>query len=484
MPSSHSCGCRIELGAERWHCAEPQEIAVAHQSILSDEHALPSREAGERDYASARVAWYMVFVLMLCYTLSYADRQILAFLVGPLKQDLHISDTQVGLLQGLAFALVYTLCGLPMGALADRFSRRNIVALGVIFWSITTSLCSIARSFASLAAARMGVGIGEATLSPCAFSMITDSFPAKRLSSALSVYTMGIQLGSGLALIIGGVVAQAVSHLQPIELPLLGSIAAWRVTFLIVGAPGLLITLLVLSVREPARRTLLVDSTGIATPLDLGRALRQIRLRWRSVAGLALMISCQATCNYALLSWGPTFFERMHHWPKSRTGLVLGLTTLACGCIGLLVGGRLADRWQTAGRCDGPLRVGLISLLGTLLTLAPAMLLPHAGATVALLVVAVLCIGLPIGCGYAAVQLIFPNQVRGLVSALIIFAVALIGLGFGALLPGLLNDRLFHDGLRIGDSIAITVALASLVGILAVLATFAPYRADYRAVHP
>jgi len=448
---------------------------VAHPSSLSAEHAAPPSGAAARGYPSARTAWYTVFVLMLCYTLSYADRQILAFLVGPLKHDLQISDTEVGLLQGLAFALVYTVCGLPMGALADRFSRRNLVALGVLVWSIATSLSSIARSFVLLAAARMGVGIGEATLSPCAFSMITDSFPAKRLSSALSVYTMGIQLGSGLALIIGGIVAQAVSYLHPIDVPLLGSIAAWRVTFLIVGAPGLLITLLVLSVREPARRALLLDSAGLAAPLKLGAALGQIRLRWRSVTGLALMISCQATCNYALLSWGPTFFERLHHWPKSRTGLVLGLTTLGCGCLGLLVGGRMAD---------GPLRVGLISLLGTLLALAPSMLLPQAGATVFLLLIAVFCIGLPIGCGYAAVQLIFPNQVRGLVSALIIFAVALLGLGFGALLPGLLNDRLFHDELRIGDSISITVASASLVGIVAVLATFARYRADYRAVHP
>ncbi len=438
-------------------------------------------DAGQ-GYPARRVAWYTVFVLMLCYTLSYADRQILAFLVGPLKQDLHISDTQVGLLQGIAFALVYTIFGLPMGVLADRFSRRNIVAIGVLVWSVTTSLSSVARSFVSLAAARMGVGIGEATLSPCAFSMIADSFPKERLSSALSVYTMGIQLGSGLALVIGGVVAQAVSHMPPIDIPLAGSIAAWRVTFLIVGAPGLLIALLLLTVREPARRALLLSSTGAAVPLSLPEVLVQIRLRWRSVAGISLMISCQATCNYALLAWGPSFFERMHHWPKDRTGLVLGLTTLGCGCVGLFVGGRLSDRWQSRGTGDAPLRVGLISLTGIALTLAPAMLLPEAGWTVALLIPAVFFIGLPIGCGYASLQMIFPNQARGLVSAIVIFAVALIGLGFGALLPGFLNDHLFHDEYRIGASIALTVVVASLVGILAGATTLASYRADYQAV--
>jgi MFS family permease len=434
--------------------------------------------------ARPRLAWYMVGVLMLCYTLSYADRQILAFLRGPLKHDLGVSDTQFGLLQGAAFALVYTFIGLPMGALADRFSRRNLVALGVLVWSLATSASSVARSFPMLAAARMGVGLGEATLSPCAFSMITDSFPKERLSTALSIYTMGIQLGSGLALLIGGLVVEAVSHMHPIRLPGVGFIAAWRVTFLIVGAPGLLVALLLMSVREPARRALLLDSDGRAAQLRLSDALAQIRTRWRSVAGIAAMISCQATCNYVLLSWGPSFFERMHHWPQDRTGMVLGLTTLGCGCLGLLAGGRLSDRWQRHGTIDAPLRVGLISLIGMALLLAPATLYASAYWTVAALIGAVFCIGLPIGCGYAAVQLIFPNQARGLVSAVIIFAVALIGLGFGALLPGLLNDHLFHDEYRIGYSMSITVLLACVLGIAAFMATVAAYRADYRAAHP
>jgi MFS family permease len=431
-------------------------------------------------YPSRRIAWYTVFVLMLCYTLSYADRQILAFLVGPLKHDLQISDTEVGLLQGVAFALVYSLFGLPMGTLADRFSRRNIIALGVLVWSMTTSLSSVARSFVSLAAARMGVGIGEATLSPCAFSMITDSFPKERLSSALSVYTMGIQLGSGLALVIGGLVVQAVSHMAPIAIPFAGPIPAWRVTFLIVGAPGLIIALLVLTLREPKRRALLLNSSGVAVPFGLGEVFAQIRLRWRATLGIAAMICCQATCNYALLAWGPTFFDRLHHWPKDRTGLVLGLTTLGCGCTGLFIGGWLSDRWQSRGIANAPVCVGLISLTGILLTLAPAMLLPEAGWTVALLVPAVFFIGLPIGCGYAALQMIFPNQARGRVSAIVIFAVAMFSLVVGATLPGFLDDHLFHDELRIGASISLTVVLAALLGIFAAARTLAPYREAYR----
>jgi MFS family permease len=195
------------------------------------------------------------------------------------------------------------------------------------------------------------------------------------------------------------------------------------------------------------------------------------------------MISCQATCNYALLAWGPAFFERIHHWPKDRTGTVLGLTTLGCGCFGLFVGGRLSDLGQKRGVADAPLRVGMISLAGMLLTLAPAMLLPEAGWTIALLVPAVFFIGLPIGCGYASIQLILPNQARGRVSAVVLFVVALVSLAFGALLPGFLNDHLFHDEYKIGDSIAVTVALACVVGFIAGALTLARYRTDFRAVH-
>jgi len=436
----------------------------------------------ERDYPGPRTAWYMVAVLMLCYTLSYADRQILAFLAGPLKHDLQISDTYFGLLQGLAFAAFYTVFGVPMGMVADRFSRRNLIALGVLIWSLTTSLSSIARSYLSLAAARMGVGMGEAALSPSAFSMIADSFPKERLSSALSIYTMGIQLGSGLALIIGGTVTQAVSQLPPLQLPLAGEIAAWRVTFLIVGAPGLLVALLLLSVREPARRSLLVDATGAVAQTGVRQTLSQLRQRWRSASGIAVMISCQALCNYALLGWGPEFFSRIYQWPKSRSGIALGLITIGCGCGGLAVGGRLSDYWQSRGIAEGPLRVGLISLAGMALTLAPATLMPSAGATLACLVVAVFFIGLPIGCGYAGLQLIFPNQVRGAVSAAVIFAVALIGLTLGPFLPGFFNDHLFHSERMLGSSIALTVLLACALGATAVIVTVPRYRADYRAV--
>jgi MFS family permease len=435
-------------------------------------------------YPSNRRAWYSVFILTLCATLSYADRQILAFLVGPMKHDLHISDTQVGFLQGFAFAVFFTFSALPCGMLADRFKRRSIIAIGVFLWSLMTCLSSVARSFGSLAFARVGVGVGEATLSPSGFSLLADSFPKERLGSALSFFAMGIQIGSGLALIVGGVVAQAVSQLPAINLPGFDPIAAWRVTFLIVGAPGLLVAFLLFSVREPVRHAVLVDALGAPVAPRLRNTLRELRARSRSVLGIALMIAGSAASNVVLLAWGPEFFARVHSWPKGRTGLVLGSITLVCGCAGLVTGGRLTDYWYKNGVVFGALRVGLISVIGVACTLAPATMTHNVVLTISLLVPAVFFLAMPTGCGYAAVQMIFPNQSRGLASACMTFVVALLGLGFGAQLPGFFNDHLFHDGTMIGFSMALTVALSSLLGLVAVLSAFKPYQRDYRAMYP
>ena len=436
------------------------------------------------DFPGRRYAWYAVFVLMICYTFSFIDRLILAFLVGPLKMDLHLSDTEIGLLQGLAFAFFYALLGVPMGLIADRMNRRNLIVGGVIVWSMMTTFGSVAGSFGSLALARMGVGVGEATLAPAAFSMIADYFPKERLSSALSVYAMGVQIGAGLALIVGGLVVQAVMHLPAVDLPVLGSMAPWRMTFLIVGIPGVLIAALLATVREPTRRRVMVLANETWSGESVRRVFVELRMRWKSATGVSVIMACQAMSNYAFGSWAPAFFERVHHWPKSRAGLVLGSLTLGCGCVGLLVGGRLSDRWLRRGVHEGPLRVGLISCTGVAITLVPGMLATSPGSTIALLIPAVFFLALPIGCSYASIQMIFPNEVRGAVSAVMLLVLNLLGLTLGTLLPGLLNDRLFHDDLMLGASISITALIAALTGTVAALLTFAPYRRDFAQMHP
>jgi MFS family permease len=185
----------------------------------------------------SRVSWYVVGILSICYTLSFIDRQIMGFLVGPIRRDLGISDTQIGLLGGLAFALFYTLVGLPMGRVADRVNRRNLIAIGVVLWSLATAACALPSSFSALFVARMGIGVGEATLAPAAMSLVSDLFPREKLASALGVYAMGIMIGSGLASIVGGLVVQLVATPPEATVPLVGDLAAWRMVFVVVALP-------------------------------------------------------------------------------------------------------------------------------------------------------------------------------------------------------------------------------------------------------
>jgi MFS family permease len=423
-------------------------------------------------------AWYVVFALTAIYMLSYMDRQILSLLVAPMKRDLGISDTRVGLLQGLAFGVFYTLMGLPLGRMADTRNRRNVIAAGVVLWSFFTSLCSVARSFWSLFLTRMGVGVGEASLSPSAYSLISDYFPRERLGVAISVYYMGIFFGSSVSLLVTGAVVDALAHTPVVIVPLLGAMASWRITFLIVGSPGVLFALLVYTIREPLRRDLLRTGTGEISRLSLPAALREIGRRWQSLLGISIGAIFQAVPTYALLSWTPTYFQRVHGWTAGQSGRGLAVLLLSFGCAGMYAGGRLSDHWQRRGISEGPLRVGVVCAIGTVLLLPAAYFVPQAEWTFVLMAPGIFFLALPMGTSPAALQRIFPNQVRGQVSALFLFLLNLGGLSLGPLMPGLLDDHLFHDGKMIGASLAITIGCSALLMLIAFRATYRAYRTD------
>jgi MFS family permease len=431
-------------------------------------------------------AWYVVFALTAIYMLSYMDRVILSLLVAPMKRDLGISDTRVGLLQGLAFGLFYTLVGLPLGRIADTRNRRNLIAAGVVLWSLFTSACSVARSFWTLFLARMGVGVGEASLSPAAYSLIADYFPREQLGVAISVFYMGIYLGTSVSLLVTGLIVDAVSHTPSITVPLLGAMASWRITFLIVGLPGALFALLAYTFREPPRRGLLRtrdgQATGSSTDLSFGVTLAEMKRRWKPLIGISVGAIFQAVPTYALISWTPTYFQRVHGWAPGYSGRVLAALLLTFGCLGMYTGGRLSDHLQKDGVREGPLRVGVVCAIGTLLLLPAAFLLKQAEWSLFLMGPGIFFLSLAMGTSPAALQPIFPNQVRGQVSALFLFFLSLGGLSLGPLLPGLLNDRLFHNPLSIGSSLAITIGSAAALMLVAFRATYRAYRIQYEAM--
>ena len=421
-------------------------------------------------YPSAFAAWYSVAVLMLMYIFSFIDRTTISLIVDPMKRDLHISDTQIGMLQGLAFALLYTFLGLPIARLSDRHSRRAIIAGGVFIWSIMATLCGLARTALQLFVARIGVGVGEAALSPAAYSIITDSFPRSKLGSAFGVYNIGITIGAGVAFLVGGIVVAAVSHAgATFTLPLLGEVRAWQMVFIVTGAPGIVLPLLLLTIREPARRGILRSPSaapGAAPPRPpLGEVLGYIWLNRKFYCLYFVALALLAMCGYSVAAWLPTAIIRAYGVSYGQVGKVLGVSTILMNSTGMLLAGILCDRLTRQGRKDAPILVALISTGG----IAVFSCLPTLMPTVTLVWIAIFVSGLTFnaynGVGPQAVNQVTPNQYRAQVSAVYLFVVNALGLGVGPTLVPLLNDHLFHDPVKIRFSLIIVVFCAALAAI-------------------
>jgi MFS family permease len=418
-------------------------------------------------YPSSFAAWYSVVVLMLMYIFSFIDRTTISLIVEPMKRDLQISDTQIGMLQGLAFALLYTFLGLPIARLSDRYSRRGIIAAGVFIWSIMATLCGLARTALQLFVARIGVGVGEAALSPAAYSMITDSFPRSKLGGAFGFYNIGITIGAGVAFLVGGIVVAAVSHAgASYTLPLLGEVRAWQMVFIVTGAPGIVLPLLLLTFREPARRGILRASPAdqaVALPRPpLKEVLAYVWLNRKFYCLHFVALALLAMCGYSVAAWLPTALIRAYGVSYGQVGKILGVSTILMNSTGMLLAGILCDRLTRNGSKDAPIVVALISACG----IAVFACLPYVMPTVPLVWVAIFVAGITFnaynGVGPMAVNQVTPNQYRAQVSAVYLFVVNALGLGVGPTLVPLLNDHLFHDPLKIRFSLIIVVFCAAL----------------------
>ena len=412
--------------------------------------------------APANYGWYTVGVLTVAYVFSFIDRSILTLLVGPIRVDLGISDTQVSLLHGMAFAIFYTLLGIPIASLADRRNRRNIIAVGVAFWSIATAACGLTRNFWQLFLARIGVGVGEAALSPAAYSIIADSFPPEKLGRALSVYTLGAIAGIGFALIIGGAVIGTVMTATDATLPLVGTVRPWQLVFFIVGLPGLLVALWILTLREPERRRLPVAGEGSG----LKPLLRYMRVHWQSYAAHLAGFALLSIVLNSLTAWTPSHFIRSFGQSPGQAGFWLGTLIAIFGTSGIIAGGWWSDRAQRLGRPDGPMRVGVISALGSLLFGVAAPLANSLELALALYSPLLFFSTFAYGAAPAAVQMMTPAPMRAVASAIYLFFLNFVGMGLGPLMTAAVTDYVFRDDLAVGRSLALVVGVAATLSTL------------------
>jgi MFS family permease len=377
------------------------------------------------DQRAIRRRTMTLFLLTLTYFFSYMDRQILAILLEAIKADLRLSDTQLGLLSGFAFALFYATLGIPVARLADKGNRRNIIAVSLALWSAMTALCGLAQNFVQLLAARIGVGIGEAGSSPPSHSIIADLYPPEKRASAMAIFSLGVVLGGGLGTLIGGY---------------LSDLYGWRIAIIAIGLPGILLAVIIrLLVVEPRRG---LSDPALVVSLERPSVKDGFSTLWREPAArhLVLAVTLTSLIGYALTAWSPAFFARSFGLTATQTALILGPLVAVIGTISGVAGGRYADRLgRTVGLHAQSWMVGGLKVLAF-----PFVLGIYLSGDLRL---AVLCLAFAylfqssyLGPTFALIQGLAPIKLRSMWAAVTLLVINLIGLGIGPTAIGMLSD--------------------------------------------
>ena len=414
-------------------------------------------------------AWAAVLVLSVLYALAFLDRQIVSLLVAPIKHDLKVTDVQIGLLQGLSFALLYSACGLPLGLAVDRLSRRLVIFGGVFTWALAAAACGLARNFPELLATRFFVGMGEAALAPAAYSILSDLFHQRRLTFALAVYTLGAQVGAAASLVIGAQVVHWAG--AGVVLPILGPVAVWQAAFLATGAPGLALAFLAFLIKEPRRSGHSPAAQGSFTEL-----FALVRSQPGFFAAHLIGFSCVMMLAYANLAWVPTFLARTYHWPTSRVGPILALFNLSTGVVSLLLSGRVVDFLFSRGMQDAHFRFYAFASIAMGISGALAFNAPTPLLFFGLLIVSALALNMA-AVAASAIQIVTPAALRGRASALYLMVVSLAAITLGPLSVGWISDKVLHDESRIGAALALTFLIISPIACATFALGLKPMRA-------
>lgn len=436
----------------------------------------PGGERADEMPGNVPGAWYAAFLLALAGALSQIDRQIMGLLMEPVKLDLHLSDVQVSLLYGLAFVLFHTLAAFPLGYLADRMPRMSLIAASVFAWSLATAFCGLARSFTQLFVARMAVGVGESTLQPATQSLLPDYFSARSLPAAFAIVQTGVLLGGGTAYILGGAILGLVGS-EPVHMPLLGVLKPWQVTFVIISAAGPLVALLMLTTREPDRRS----NPLISQNPESGRGVWAFVLAHRMfLLAYFAMVSITSVQAFGVLAWTPSFLIRSFGWTAMEAGIVYGLVLMIAGGTGTISSSIIARRWSRDGRVDAPVRVNLLALV---LAAPLAVVFPLVGEpalALACLAGFSLCVGVTSTMMPVMLQLAAPNAVRGRLAAVYVFATSAVGAALGPVLVALVSDYFIGRPGQIQDAIAVVGTIVGPLAIILNIVVYLQYTKSFR----
>jgi len=430
------------------------------------------QEQGSRPWPPASRGWLAVLLLALASIMSQFDRTVINLMVGPVKAAFDLDDTKFGALQGVAFGIFYVLACVPIGRLADRYSRSAIIGVAIGLWSLFAMASGLARSYAQLFLTRIGVAVGEASLTPAGFSMLSDLFPPQKLGTPVGAYLMSSPVGQAMAFMGGGLLLQSLSGSSLLASGPLAGFEPWQAAFVIVGLPGLLLVPAFLLFRDPDRR-----GTEGVEQLPLREVFAVVRERGAALALMFAGFAMVPVVSYAVGIWSPALFQRVHGWNPAEVGLGIGLIMLVFGTSGAWFGGWLNDRYSQRGALDAPLKVAALGFAGCSVTGALAPLMPNAWLALLCFAPTMFLSNIPYACAGTAIQLIVPNRARAQVSAMYITMTTLIGLGVSPVVVGFMSDRVFTGPTGIRYSMAVVIGVAAPLLVLCLSLARRPYRA-------
>lgn len=403
---------------------------------------------------------YVIITLMIGYLFAFLDRTMIGLMVAPIQADLDISDTKMSLLMGLAFTILYSIAGVPMGLMADRWNRVRIIKYGAVIWCIMTAACGLSASYWQLFFARIFVGLGEATLMPSANSLISDYFKPHERAKAISIFNLGIAGGAGLSLILGGqlIAMLTASGGIKIGLPIIDSLAPWQIIFVFLGLSGLLFVAMMSGVNEPAR----TGRISTHAQWTIMQTLAYFRQNMQFYAAICATMTMLSIVTFGALAWIPTFFVRVHGWTPADAGLYFGVASLMSSVAGMLFSGWWIDRRRARGEDDAAWRVLLLGVAAFIPCYVIAPLLGTPTMTTIVLGIGVFGASMATIASPTIMMTGTPNEARGTAVALIYLIINLLGSGFGPTIIAVLNDYVFQDK----DAIGMSIAIASLFGYI------------------
>lgn len=428
------------------------------------------------NYPSRKTGYSAVIVMTLAQVFAFIDRQIPAMLVEPIKQDFSLNDSQIALLGGAAFSIFYAIMALPIGYAVDRYKRVNVLGTGIFVWSLMTTLAGLANSFGRLFGARIGVAVGEAVMAPVSVSLVSDYFPQNKQGKPMGIITAGVYIGIGTTLIGGGYLIDYLTDIGGITIPGIGYFKPWQATFLVVGIPGILISVAAFMLHEPRRLGLAQTPEKDSKSINIfSHIIKNKSTLIPMFAGLIFM----ALIFYSFTFWAPSMMVRTHGLSLTEVGFGLGIITIISSILGTISSGAVVDYLRSKGRTDAPIRTAMFACIFAMPAICLAPLVENVVAAWTLIGIYLFFISSFAPIGLLAVSGVSSNEVKGQMAAVHAFLMMAFGLSLGPQITAFFTDFILQDESKLGLAVSLTGGLVLPIAAVCFWMSLKRYRKAY-----